>query len=331
MAFDDRAPFAPLIAFALAMAVVAPASPAAAAPDAPAQDLKEQFAAAQKLFDDKAYADALVKFQELAASTGSPNAKLYVARTLQQLGRTVEAYDEFAATVREAAARVEAEPKYEQTRDAAAAELARLEPKVAHVVIAVTDPGAALTITLNGTSVTEASLGAPMTVLPGKQTIKITRPGSPEEVRELEVAGAQTKTLAIGAAGKAEATITTAPTKATDASGGGLGLVRTLGIVVGGVGVVGLVTGAVTGAMSDGKFSTLEDECGATRCTDPKYADDIDSGKSLELVANVTLIAGAVLAAASVPMIIFGGPSEEASATVQTERGGASVGFTYRF
>ena len=336
MASDRRTPFTPSLSLALALAVVVSATPASAAPDptapaapAPATDLKEAFAAAQKLFDDQAYAEALVKFQELAASTGSPNARLYVARTLQQLGRTVEAYDEFAVTVREAGARVEAEPKYEQTRDAAAAELARLDPKVAHVVIALTDGNVAPTITLNGNPVPEASLGAPLTVLPGKQTIKISRPGLPDETRELEVAAAQTKTLAIGAGLKAETT-TPGPTRPAEV-GGGLGLVRILGIVVGGVGVVGLVTGTATGVMSNGKFATLEEECGGARCTDPKYADDVDSGKSLELVANVTLIAGAVLAAASVPMIIFGGPSDEVTTTVQAERGGASVGLTYRF
>ena len=136
---------------------------------------------------------------------------------------------------------------------------------------------------------------------------------SADETRELEVAGAQTKTLAIGAGPKAEST-TPGPTRPAEV-GGGLGLVRILGIVVGGVGVVGLVTGTATGVMSNGKFATLEEECGGARCTDPKYADDVDSGKSLELVANVTLIAGAVLAAASVPMIIFGGPSDEVTTT----------------
>lgn len=126
--------------------------------------------------------------------------------------------------------------------------------------------------------VPEASLGAPLTVLPGKQTIKISRPGLPDETRELEVAGAQTKTLAIGAGPKAQST-TPGPTRPAEV-GGGLGLVRILGIVVGGVGVVGLVTGTATGVMSNGKFATLEEECGGARCTDPKYADDVDSGKS---------------------------------------------------
>src|SRR5689334_2876510 len=111
------------ILLALSLCLTVP-SMAAAQTAAVAADTREQFAAAQKLFEAKDFTGALPKFKELVDATGSPNARLYVARCLRELGRTAEAYDEMATTVRDATQRAEAETKYAPTRDAAAAEMA---------------------------------------------------------------------------------------------------------------------------------------------------------------------------------------------------------------
>lgn len=303
------------------------AQPAPSAPAAASQ--KEAFAEAQKLFDEKDYAAALPKFEALFAETQSPNARLYVARSLRELGRIPEAYDEMAATVKDATARAAQEAKYEGTRDAAAAELAVLEGRVAHLTIAVADATDGTKVLLNGVEVPTAKLAAPITVVPGPQRIEIVGPDFEPVRREIEVAGGETKTLPIavraGGAGTKGGPEKPGPAKADEQTGGEL---RIVGIVAACLGGASLVTFGVTAGLSDAKFSTLEEECGGARCTDPKYADVVDEGKTLELIANVTVIAGSVLAAASIPLIIWGGPTDAepaATAALAPVPGGAVV------
>lgn len=278
----------------------------------PASVQREEFAAAQKLFDAKDFAGALPKFQELTASTGSPNARLYVARCLRELGRIAEAYDEMSATVRDATAKADAEAKYAPTRDAAAAELAVMGPKVGHLVIAVADAPAGSSVSLNGTPVAADKLGSPLTVAPGTQVVEVTPPGGAAVKREIAVGGGENKTLALALRdGGPAPTPGPKPVEApAEPSGGGL---RIAGFVAGGLGVASLAVFGITGAMSSSKFSSVEDACGGVRCSDPKYGDEIDSGKSLETIANITLIAGAALVAIAVPLVVFGGPSEAPS------------------
>ena len=73
------------------------------------------------------------------------------------------------------------------------------------------------------------------------------------------------------------------------------------------LGAGGLAAFGATYAVAQGKYNTLKTECGG-RCTDPKYADTVDSGKRMELVSNVSVGVGAVALAAGTAMIIFGGP-----------------------
>ena len=282
----------------------APAAPAAT-------DAAKQYEAGVALFDAKNFEGALVSFRQALDATGSPNARLYVARCLMALSRPVEAYDELAITAREAAARAESEPKYAQTRDAAAAELVLLEPKIGKLVIALADAPAGAAVTLDGAPVAASRLGAPIVVAPGNRVVEVTTPSRPKERREIVVGGGETKTIAVSFQRSAGSADPTAPPVVPDEPRGGA--VRTLGFVTVGVGVAGMVVFGVTGALSNNKFKTLEDECGSQRCTDPKYGDVVDSGKTLELVSNIGLIGGIVALAGGGAMILFGGPSEPAA------------------
>ncbi len=89
----------------------------------------EKFKQAQKKFEKKDYAAALELAQAALETTGSPNARLYVARCLRELGRLDEAHEEMQRTHREALEAAKKDAKYEATRDSAAAELALLDQK----------------------------------------------------------------------------------------------------------------------------------------------------------------------------------------------------------
>jgi hypothetical protein len=76
---------------------------------------------------------------------------------------------------------------------------------------------------------------------------------------------------------------------------------------------------AVTGSMANSKYSTLEEECLTPPCTDPKYVDVVDEGKTLDLVANIGLgvgIAGLVVGAL---MVGLGWPSDSSETPSASE------------
>lgn len=296
-----------LLVLALATALGAAAAvPGVAAAD-DAADAAKQFATAQDLYDNGRHDEALPMFREAFRATGSPNARLYVARSLRELGRLAEAYEEMSETLRDATARADTEAKYVQTRDAAASELALLERRVGRVIVAIANPPSGVTVSLNGNELPGGRVGAPVAVMPGMITVSVEAPGREPVTREVTVGAGETKTVALALE---EGTGKAAPSPATQdeapSSGGG---VRTAGFVVAGLGVAGMGLFAVTGLMANSKFKTLEEECGGVRCTDPKYADTIDSGKTLDLLATIGLIAGATGIAAGGAMILFGGSS----------------------
>jgi tetratricopeptide (TPR) repeat protein len=88
-----------------------------APPIAPAPTTAEQrFAEAQLLFDGQKFAEALPLFEALVGETDSPNARLYVARCLRELGRLTQAYDAMRATVALATEKAKTDDRYVETR-----------------------------------------------------------------------------------------------------------------------------------------------------------------------------------------------------------------------
>lgn len=292
---------------------------------------KKEFAEAQTLFDGKQFDQALPKFRDLFAQTQSPNARLYVARCLRELGDLPAAYEEMSATVKEARLRAEKEDKYVSTRDAAAAELALLEPRVGHVVIALTDAPGNAVVTLDGAAVAADAVGKQITVLPGAHEIHVDVPDAPRVSRTVEVAGGETETVAIslGKATPDPIAPPKAPTPATATSSGGE--VRIVGIVAAVLGAGGLAAFGATFALAEDRFATLETECGDTRCTDARYEDIIDEGKTFETVSWVTLGVGAAFVLAAIPMIILGGPTEETTVAVAPTAGGGVLRVRHAF
>jgi hypothetical protein len=319
-------------ALAIAAAIAFSAGPAAAQVDA-----KTEFTDAQKLFDAGRQAEALPHFRAAFAASSSPNARLMIARCLVALGKTAEAYEEMATTTREAAARADTDPKYARTRDAAAAEMVMLERRIGKLVVALAEPGAGAAVTLDGAPLAADRLGVPVAVQPGKLTIEATHAGDKPVRREVTIGAGETKTVAIAftSAAVAAAPITTAPKDAPpiDAAapqhGGG---VRVAGFFVAGLGVAGMGAFAGAGLAAKSKFTSVEAACGGVRCTDPKYGSDIDSGKTLQTLANLGLGVGVAGLVGGALMIAFGGATKApVPATVEVGPTGIRLGYRGTF
>ncbi len=286
---------------------------------------QEEFAAGQRLFDQRRFAEALARFRKAYELSASPNAHLMVARSLLGAGRTPEAYEEMAATMREATARSEAEPKYIPTRDAAAAELALLERRVGKVIVVLVDPGEAVSVELNGAPLSPQRVGVPVAVEPGSVAVAAERAGKLIARREVKVRAGETKTVAISFVETAPvpdlepvARVEAGVQRPVVAPPRSSGLLRALGYGATGIGVAGAVVFGVAGSMAKSKYSTLERECGGRRCTDSRQVPVIEMGKALDVVANVGLAVGAAGIVGGTAMILIGTPANprRASASI---------------
>ncbi|MFO0589375.1 MAG: CDC27 family protein [Polyangiaceae bacterium] len=321
---SSRAARAIAVIAALAGAVAVSGEARAGAPAAAANPAKEHFDAGQALFDKKKYEPALVLFKEAYEDSKSPNAHLMVGRTLLALGRFPEAYDELVATMREAGARADTEPKYAATRDAAAAEIAPLEAKVAKLVVTFSGPApAGAVVKVNGNVIPAARLGTPMALAPGNVEIVGEGIGTEPQKRAETIKAGETKTVVLtpppppaktagpSASGAPRAsgapTVAPAPSAAPDGPTTG-GVVRKAGYGVAGVGVVGMVLFGVGAGVAQSKFDQVKRECGGVRCTDAKYADIIESGKAMDTMSTIGLGVGIAGLVGGAAMIVFGGP-----------------------
>lgn len=290
------------------------------------KDPQARYESAIALYDKKDFEGALAGFKEAYAGSKSPNARLFVARCLRELGRTAEAYEEMKATLEEAKAKAEKEKRYVETRDAVARELADLERTIAFVTVVVEGGGEDLEVRIGGEPLKREQLGQPLLRAPGRFTIRATSKGKKAIEREMEFVGGQRQTIALAfgegsdaQAAKISSSVTAPPPPADKAepAKGSVPLFAS-GIAVLALGVGGGVAFAVTGSMAKSKFDEVESGCGGVRCTDPSYADTISSGRTLSTVANVSLGVGIAFAVGGAVMIglVFprGGGAKAASA-----------------
>jgi len=272
--------------------------------------LEKRFERAQKLHDAGRCKQALPLFEELTAATKSPNARLYVARCLKQVGRIAEAYEQMRATTREARTLAATESRYVATRNAAAAELAIIEPMVGRLLVRLVERPNGLTLKLNDRQIALTALAKPLGVAPGRYTLVAQAAGRSPLTLEGRIGADELATIDVNwNEAKSDRPSTEEPSPP-------MGNLRIGGIVVGGFGVASLAAFGVTAVMAKNEFRALEDKCGSEPCP-PELGDRIDKGRTLQTVANVSLAVGSTAILAGSAMIIFGGPSDAEPATSQ--------------
>jgi hypothetical protein len=304
-------------------------APAAASPGAPPDEaaIKGKFAAALRLHKAGKFDEALPLFRELVQATQSPNARLYVGLCLQQLGKNSEAYKEMAQTVKDASR----DPKYDQTREAAQSELAVLNVKVGKLVVTLPETPSGLVVTLDGAPIAERDLGASLVLDPGGHRVEATATGHAPVTREVTVEGGETRTVTIAFSKPEPVAVAPKPEPPPPEPPASRGAMRLAAFTAVGVGAAGMIMFAVTGVMARGKYNTLKDACGDRPCTDPKYAGDVSSGKSLQTVANVGLVVGAVGLVAGGTLLYFGTRKDSPRATALPLPGGGYVSYAASF
>ncbi len=310
----------------------------ALAPAAAAQSTAPQKVAAEALFDDaiklmKAghHTEACPKLEESQRMDPGIGTLLYLGECYENVGRTASAW----ATFREAASRAGAEGQNERLKNATE-RASRLEPKLSYLTIQVAPETRALpglSVKLGQTQLGSEFFGVATPVDPGESRVEVAAPGHASFSAALTVEAGGRYQLSVPALGQqAPAPQPTPPAAATtpDSAAGpsratpgaapasapgphGPSVLRPLGLVVGGVGIVALGAGSYFGlrAMKKNDDAT-SGTCRSGVCqerVDYQTAQDAHSAAGL---ANGFFIAGgAALAAGAVLFLVAPSSSEQ--------------------
>jgi hypothetical protein len=291
---------------------------------------QEKFMEGKRAFDSNDFETALTAFKASYDVVASPNAHLMVARTLEGLGRKVEAYREAKATLEEAERAAGINPKYQQTVSAAQDRLAALRAKVAIITVNVVGAPDDAGLSVAGSPIERSQWGTPVAAPPGP--IKVVLASSQgNAVREVRIEAGGQDALTLRADEPAAAPVPAMgetpmdepePDEDGDDSGANL---RLAAYVSGGVGALGLVTFAIFGAMHASKHGDLEDSCPGGVCP-PDRQGDIDDGQTFQTVANVGFAVGMVGLAAGTTLFILSQPELTFSAKLGESGPNLAVG-----
>jgi hypothetical protein len=239
------------------------------------------------------YAKACEKFHESHRLDPAPGTVLNIADCEEKLGHIATAWTLYQEVMQKFPARDE---RYTIAQERVAA----LEPRVPKLAIRLAANAPANSVVRrDGVELKSASLDTPLPVDPGKHEIVVEAPGRAKSSVTIELAEGDTKRVSVSP-GAVVSTPEKVPGKKTGGSGG-----KTAGYVLGGIGIVGVGVGAVTGLMVLSKKSTVDDNCDPkTKLCNQTGKDAADSGKTLGTISGASFILGAVALGAGAYLVL---------------------------
>lgn len=309
------------VAALLLVAVPAVAEPSAADRETARSLMQEGDAAAAR----KDYVAALEAFQGAHAIMQVPSTGMEVARTLVALKRLKEARQ----LAREVAAmpKKPGEPGAFTRARTEAAELAKsLEARVAklEVVVQGAPAGSSVKVVIDGQPV---SAGAAHELDPGDHTIEASAGGRKTAV-EVVLREGETRRESLTLR-PPERSHEVAPREKQKSSSK-----RTLGFVIGGIGVAGLATAGVTGLILLSRDSKIDENCPDKRCN-AEGRELIDGSQPLLIVNAVAWGVGLVGLGVGTWLVLSSDGSEPSASTTAVGPtllpGGAGVGLSRSF
>ncbi|MEA2747847.1 MAG: hypothetical protein QOI41_1990 [Myxococcales bacterium] len=321
-------------AFTLA-AIVLRAAPALAGDEAAAEAL---FLEAKKLAAEGKLAEACPKFAESNRLDRGAGTLIHLADCYEKNHQTASAWASFrdAASAAQGLGRADWE-KLATSRAAA------LEPKLARLTIKVVEPAEGIAVTRDGSPTSQASWSVPIPVDVGNHVVVASAPGRKTFKTNVAVRadGDRAELVVPKLEPGATSGVTTTPTAGGESDSGPHGSSqRTIGFVVGGIGVVGIAVGAVTGLVAMGKNNDSKKACpndGA--CASSDAVDANSSARTFGTVSTIGFIAGGVGVVAGALLIFTATSSSSTSAAsaarmnkgvrVLPDTDGRSAGMTF--
>jgi len=281
---------------------------------------REQFSQALSLQTGGDWAGALALLKEVAAVKPTPQVRFNIAICEERLGRLVAAMGDYELAATDAQAE-----RAEQVGQEVDARLAALKARVPRVVVQRGEGADSATISLDGVSLGDSVLNVPMPADPGPHVVEAKALGFRPFKQSFRVAEQQTATILVklDAEPVAPETPATAPGPRVVSHS-----TRTVGFVVGGVGIASLIGSGVFFLLRHNSITDLDTQCGADRQACPDTARTaVDHGKLYTTLGDVGLAVGAVGLGVGAALVIAGsGSPEQASVSVAPGAIGANAG-----
>ena len=308
-----------------------------------AQPTADQKAAAQALFeeartlmDQGKFADACPRLAESNRLDHGMATQFRLAECHEKEGKLASAWTHFVEVADEARAQGMSD-REKVARDRADA----LRPRLSKLTVAVPDAVRSTTgleVKRNGVVLGAAQWGAAIPVDGGKHTIEASAPGKRAWSKAVDVP-AEKGAVSVEVEALADAPADEQhkggypPGGAPPATGSDGSAQRIAGILVGGLGVVGIGVGIGLGVAAKGSYDDSEGLCNDDNLCSQEGLDIRDDARSLGNIATGVFIAGAVMAAAGVVIIVTAPSSPSAptgaDAALVVKPGG--LGFRARF
>jgi len=259
---------------------------------------------------------ALRAFEAADAIMHVPTTALEVARTQAMLGLLVEARDGALGIARQPAKPGEPAP-FAEARAAAQKLANELEERIPSIRVTLVRPPPGLVVSVDGRQLPAVAIGLPRKLDPGAHVI-VARAGSVERTFNVQILEREAKDVPIDLAAPAEPVVVVHATEpvpsqpaAPEPARPHRGPWLSVGIIGLSVGGVGLVLGAVTGAMSISQTNTISAQCTGGACpatlSDGRdTASALSNARALAIASDLGFIVGGVLAAAGVTFVVMG-------------------------
>lgn len=283
-------------------------------------DPEKLFAEGSALIGQGRCAEALPMLEEAQRLDPGIGTQFNIAVCQQQLGRLGSAWRNF-----ERVAELARATGKKQREDAARAKLDELRPKVPRIVIRSEEPGD-VTVKVDGAVVAKDAWSF-IPVDPGKHRVDATAPTKQPWGKDVD---APAESRAVDVVIPKLSVVQETRVVTVEDTGSGR---RTLGFVLGGVGVAGLAAAAVTGVMLLNAKSTADDRCkprciDATGKFDQEGADAVSRGETL-LPINGVAWGVAIVGIGLGTFFILTSSSSKKSAAFAPARGGGGLAITF--
>jgi len=334
------------LATLLACATVAPRPAHAEATAQEKAAAEALFDAARALMQDGKYAEACAKFEESQNIDPGIGTLLYLGDCYEKAGKLASAW----ATFREGASQAQASGQTDRAR--AGEERARaLSPRLARVKLLVAPENQNIQgfeLRRGGQLVESSLFGVAVPVDPGPYEIRASAPGHESWVQSIRIdkEGSETPVtvpalVPAGAEPPVEPPPTTAPpplapiepvpAAPSDTASDDGSAQRTIGLIVGGAGLVGVGIGAVFGLRAISKNDDAEALCSGSSCSDPEGVTLTDDAREAATISNIAFGLGGAALLGGVALY-FTAPSSSpqralrVSPRIGASGGGVSVG-----
>jgi hypothetical protein len=288
------------------------------------------FREGKELMQAKDYARACPKLAESYRQDPATGTLLALGMCQEQSGLLASAWTTYNAVV------ARAQREGQKDRETAAKQrVAALEPRLSKLTLEVPAELARLPgfkVLRDGAPVPEAAWGSAVPVDPGRHVVEATADGRARwEQAVTFTADADRKTLRVAVPEEGKPAVIAPAQKAEEPPAsenspaaredkpGGANPVRTVGWVVGGVGLAAVAVGGYFGLRSNSLHEDAKQDghCSEADGCDEEGLDLVRQAKDAASVANILFISGGVLVAAGVTMYLVGAPTDTSTASVK--------------